>query len=228
MQLTGLQDNASKSGRAEIASVFWEVLVHIAITLTDCEGSEERHKPRMSGKNTAQECVGSILEHSVSVELLWASTGAAVRASQGAQPLCSPTKQSKPALFEREDSKELPDMWTPPHTGSQTGGKHWKEAISGGCIPWWIRSCLCLQCATAVPAQPLGVPLYDHGGGQTADHPLLLSTDRAFTGSSAMSGVKNVQKWKRKMRGKETKRVVLQNYIFKVLMGQILLSGTGV
>lgn len=166
MQLTDLQDNASKSGRAEIASVFWEVLVHIAITLTDCEGSEERHKPRMSGENTAQECVGSILEHSVSVQLLWASTGAAVRASQGAQPLCSPTKQSKPALFEREDSKELPDMWTPPNTGSQTGGKHWKEAISGGCIPWWIRSCLCLQCATAVPAQPLGVPLCDHGGGQ--------------------------------------------------------------
>lgn len=43
-----------------------------------------------------------------------------------------------------------------------------------------------------------------------------------------MSGVKNVQNWNRKMRGKETKTAVLQNFIFKVFMGQILLSGVGV
>lgn len=42
-----------------------------------------------------------------------------------------------------------------------------------------------------------------------------------------MSGVKNVQKWKRKVRGKETERAVLQNSISKVFMGQILLSGIG-
>lgn len=43
-----------------------------------------------------------------------------------------------------------------------------------------------------------------------------------------MSGVKNVQKWKRKMREKETEMAVLQNYIFRVFMGQIVLSGVGV
>lgn len=179
MHLTGPQDNTSKSGRGRgsicilrSASSHWNNF--------DCEGSEERHKLRMSGENTAQECVGSILEHRA-LCLLWASTGAALRASQGAQPLCSLTRQRKPPLFEKEDSRELPDMWTPLHTGSQTGGRHWKEAISGGCFPQRIRSWLCLQCASAVTAQPLSVPLCDHGGGQgdrLLKHPLLLSTDR--------------------------------------------------
>lgn len=44
------------------------------------------------------------------MELLWASTGEVLKASEGAQPLCALTEHRKNTLFEKENSKDLPDV----------------------------------------------------------------------------------------------------------------------
>lgn len=128
----------------------------------------------MPGENIAQECVGSILEHRAlslwsSSELLQEQLWELHREPN----LSVPSLSRENHHSDKEDCKEVRDVWTPPQTGSQTGGKHWKKTQ----VVAAFHDGLDHVCASAVTAQPLSVPLWDHGD-RLLRQPPLLSIDR--------------------------------------------------
>lgn len=130
-------------------------------------------------------CVGRRLQH-VMLRLCGVPLGiyrGRSKGFRGAHPPCLLTEQRKPSLFEKKNSKELPDVWANPQTGNKTGEKCWIKGVGGVCFHWWVIACLPLQSASAVTVWALNVPLCDHRGGQgdrLLKYPPLLSTDRCY------------------------------------------------